>query len=117
MKNQKKQGFTLVEIMIVVMIIGLLAAIALPSFKRARDEAREKSCINNLRLIEAAKDQYAIENNLTTGGTVTSTDVALYMKGDAMPACPASGTYTVNGVDVAPECSANSATHEVNNQL
>lgn len=117
MKNQKKQGFTLVEIMIVVMIIGLLAAIALPSFQRARNEAREKSCINNLRLIEAAKDQYAIENNLATGATIPDAQVNSYIKNGA-PVCPAAGTYTYGVVDTAPTCGANAAnTHEVNGQL
>ncbi|MGA0370122.1 MAG: competence type IV pilus major pilin ComGC [Kiritimatiellia bacterium] len=117
MKNLKKQGFNMVEIMIFVIIIGLLAAIALPSFQRARNEAREKSCINNLRLIEGAKDQYAIENNLATGAAVTDTEIDAYIKGGA-PTCPAAGTYTYGVVDTAPTCSANAAdTHEVNGAL
>src|SRR5690554_6737880 len=99
MKNQKKQGFTLVEIMIVVMIIGLLAAIALPSFQKARDEARAKSCINSLRIIEAAKDQYAIKANLGTDATIVDTVLVDYIKGGAMPTCPAGGTIAANVVD------------------
>ncbi|MDF3129171.1 type II secretion system protein [Kiritimatiellaeota bacterium B1221] len=104
MKNQKKQGFTLVEIMIVVMIIGLLAAIALPSFKKARDEAREKSCINSLRLIEAAKDQYAIDNDIASGTVIPNTELQNYMKGETMPTCPSNGTISANGVDTPASC-------------
>ena len=67
-------GFTLVEIMIVVAIIGLLAAIAIPNFVRARQTAQANACLNNLRIIDAAKNQYALENGLTTGNaTATST--------------------------------------------
>ena len=119
MKNQKKQGFTLVEIMIVVMIIGLLAAIALPSFQRARNEAREKSCINNLRLIEAAKDQYAIENNLSAGDDVGNDEIGAYIKG-GRPTCPAGGdadTYTYGVVDTAPTCGNDGDDHEVDGVL
>ncbi|MGI6088007.1 MAG: type II secretion system protein [Kiritimatiellia bacterium] len=65
MKSRK--GFTLVEIMIVVAIIGLLAAIAIPSFMRNRTVTQMNSCINNLRQIEAAKDQLAMETGLTNG--------------------------------------------------
>jgi len=65
-----KKGFTLVEIMIVVAIIGLLAAIAIPSFMRARVTSQANACINNLRQIESAKDQYALENGLTNMATV-----------------------------------------------
>lgn len=60
-----KKGFTLVEIMIVVAIIGLLAAIAIPSFMRARLTSQKNACINNMRQIESAKDQYALENGMT----------------------------------------------------
>ncbi len=104
MKNQKKQGFTLVEIMIVVMIIGLLAAIALPSFKKARDEAREKSCINSLRLIEAAKDQYAIDADIASGATIADSVLQDYMKGETMPTCPSGGTISANAVDTSASC-------------
>jgi len=57
----KKQGFTLVEIMIVVAIIGLLAAIAIPNFVRARTTSQQNACINNLRLIDSSKQQWALE--------------------------------------------------------
>jgi prepilin-type N-terminal cleavage/methylation domain-containing protein len=65
--TSRKAGFTLVEIMIVVAIIGLLAAIAIPNFVKARESAQTKSCINNMRQIDGAVDQYALEAGLTTG--------------------------------------------------
>lgn len=67
-----KKGFTLVEIMIVVAIIGLLAAIAIPSFMRARTTSQMNACINNLRQIEAGKDQYSLDKGLTNGAFCTA---------------------------------------------
>lgn len=91
-----KKGFTLVEIMIVVAIIGLLAAIAIPNFVKARETAQKNACYNNMRQIESAKDQYAIENKLDTGATVTTAQVADYIKG-GYPNCPAGGNYSAIG--------------------
>ena len=73
------RGFTLVEIMIVVAIIALLAAIAVPGFLRARKRSQGTTIKNDLRLIDAGIDQYAIEYNMGTG-TVTSANVILYLK-------------------------------------
>ena len=87
----KKSGFTLVEIMIVVAIIGLLAAIAIPSFVRARQTSQKNACINNLRQIDGAVDQYAIENMLSTGQICTDVQVMPYLK--KWPDCPAGGFY------------------------
>ncbi len=98
-------GFTLVEIMIVVAIIGLLAAIAVPNFAQARTNARRGTCINNMRLIDAAKEQYALENNKDSTVTPGSGDITPYLKGNAMPTCPAAGTYTVAAIGTAPSCS------------
>jgi prepilin-type N-terminal cleavage/methylation domain-containing protein len=78
--NKKRGGFTLVEIMIVVAIIALLAAIAVPGFLRARKRSQASRVINDLRLIDSAVDQYAIENNKTTGAAVGTADWTQYMK-------------------------------------
>src|SRR5690242_13489952 len=78
--NQRRGGFTLVEIMIVVAIIALLAAIAVPGFLRARKRSQASRVVNDLRLIDSAVDQYAIENNKSTGQTVNTADWTAYMK-------------------------------------
>jgi prepilin-type N-terminal cleavage/methylation domain-containing protein len=103
-KTSAKGGFTLVEIMIVVAIIGLLAAIAIPNFVKARTAAQTNACINNLRQIDAAKEQLALENKLVDGDA--STGYEAYLKGGVAPTCPASGTYTPGNIGTAPTCDA-----------
>jgi len=78
--NKRRGGFTLVEIMIVVAIIALLAAIAVPGFLRARKRSQASRVINDLRLIDSAVDQYAIENNKSTGNVVAINDWTKYLK-------------------------------------
>jgi len=78
--NKRRGGFTLVEIMIVVAIIALLAAIAVPGFLRARKRSQASRILNDLRMIDSACDQYAIETNRTTGATVAITDWTNYLK-------------------------------------
>src|SRR6476646_4000908 len=78
--NKRRGGFTLVEIMIVVAIIALLAAIAVPGFLRARKRSQASRVLNDLRLIDAAVDQYAIENNKGTGLPVVKADWTKYLK-------------------------------------
>src|SRR6201997_4085203 len=78
--NKKRGGFTLVEIMIVVAIIALLAAIAVPGFLRARKRSQASRILNDLRMIDSAVDQYAIETSRTTGATVNVTDWTNYLK-------------------------------------
>lgn len=83
----KKRGFTLVEIMIVVAIIGLLAAIAIPSFTKIRAESRKSACQNGQRMVRDAVDQWAMANNVAEGDP-TATVVLDYIKGGALPKCP-----------------------------
>ena len=78
--NKRRGGFTLVEIMIVVAIIALLAAIAVPGFLRARKRSQASRIINDLRLIDSAVDQYAIETNKKSGDTVNTVDWTNYLK-------------------------------------
>src|SRR4051812_41919949 len=78
--NKKRAGFTLVEIMIVVAIIALLAAIAVPNFLRARKRSQATRILEDLRLIDSAIDQYAIETNKAGGASVTWDDVRKYLK-------------------------------------
>ena len=78
--NISRRGFTLVEIMIVVAIIALLASIAVPGFLRARKRAQASRIINDLRLIDSAIDQYAIETNKITGMNPIFTDIKVYIK-------------------------------------
>ena len=102
-----KSGFTLVEIMIVVAIIGLLAAIAIPNFVRARATSQKNACINNLRQLDGAKQQWALENKQLSTATPGTADVQPYLgRGTAgtYPLCPASGSYTLGNVQTAPTC-------------
>ena len=103
--NMRKGAFTLVEIMIVVLIIGILMAIAVPNFVKARDSSRKNSCIANLKQIDSAKEQWAMDNKKDAGPAVAFSDLVgatLYVK--ANPTCASGGTYTVNAVGTNPAC-------------
>src|SRR5437868_8980977 len=106
--NTKKAGFTLVEIMIVVAIIGLLAAIAIPNFVKARTTSQQNACINNLRQLDGAVQQYALENKLASTATYTLANLNPYIKlttGGNLPGCPAGGVYKEGAtVTNAPTC-------------
>jgi prepilin-type N-terminal cleavage/methylation domain-containing protein len=101
----KRRGFTLVEIMIVVVIIGILLAIAVPNFIRARESSRAKSCVANLKSINGAKEQWAIDHKKTSTDTPTEDDLYgadKYVK--STPSCPSGGTYTLSAIGTAPTC-------------
>jgi type IV pilus assembly protein PilA len=82
MKNQNKssKGFTLVEIMIVVVIIGLLAAMAIPAFQKVRSSSQDKAVLNNMRQLGAAADQYFLENGTSTAAIASLVGSSAYVK-------------------------------------
>lgn len=98
MKTQSKKGFTLVEIMIVVVIIGLLAAMAIPAFQKVRETSQTKAITNNLRQLASGADQYFIENGVTTVGQTDLVGTDKYVKtlsqvaGESYPATITQGT-------------------------
>ena len=113
-RTSRNSGFTLVEIMIVVAIIGLLAAIAIPNFVKARTTSQANACINNLRQYDGGVQQYALENKQASTATYTMSLIKPYVKLDSngnLPACPAGGAYT-EGTSVTnpPTCSLSTAT-------
>jgi prepilin-type N-terminal cleavage/methylation domain-containing protein len=103
--TNRKSGFTLVEIMIVVAIIGLLAAIAIPNFVKARTASQKNSCIANLKQIDGAKATWALENKKVNTDTPVDSDLfgsTSYVKDT--PLCPGGGTYTLGTVASKPTC-------------
>jgi prepilin-type N-terminal cleavage/methylation domain-containing protein len=97
-KFSRTGAFTLVEIMIVVAIIGLLAAIAIPNMVKARNTAQANACINNMRQIDNAIQSFALENNKKDSDAVTEDNIRGYIKGNVMPTCPAGNdTYILGG--------------------
>ncbi len=120
----RRGAFTLVEIMIVVAIIGLLAAIAIPNFVRSRDQSQVNVCINNLRQIDGSKQQWALEFKKVGYEIAQSSDIEPYLvRGTSgrMPVCPAGGStatnfdssYSINALSNPPTCLVVSNTHQL----
>ncbi|MFM1941390.1 MAG: hypothetical protein RI897_372 [Verrucomicrobiota bacterium] len=119
---QHKLAFTLVEIMIVVAIIGLLAAIAIPNFVKVRERAQTNACINNLRLIDASKQQWALEMRQPGSATPTISEISDYLiraNNSRLPFCPANqntnftANYNINQVTNPPTCVQVPADHRL----
>ena len=94
-----------ISIAISIFLIPMMLAIAIPNFVRARETAQTNACINNLRMIDAAKQQWALENGKGPGDVPTMQDLEPYLKNGVFPTCPAGGTYTIGAVSNAPTCS------------
>ena len=99
-----------------VPVIGLLAAIAIPNFVKARTTACKSACVNNLRQIDGAKESWALENKKEAGAGVTTEDerqINRYIKGEERPKCPAGGNYIYGNVDETPRCSLLTDGHSI----
>jgi hypothetical protein len=83
----------------------MMAGVAVPSFMKARETSRQNACINNLRQLDAAKEQWALANRKQAGDEVDIAGVLEYVRGARMPTCPQGGTYRLNAIGAPPECS------------
>ena len=97
-----KSGFTLLEITVLLVVIGLLAVVAIPNFVKAREQGQFKSIVNNLRVTKDSKDQWALQNKERNGSSPVATDLAPHMKNNTFPPTKVVGeTYNINPVGTA----------------
>ena len=111
---RRRRGFTLIEVMVVVLILGVLVGISVPNFLQARATAHTKTCVQALYEIQAAKEQWAMDKNEPATATPPATDLygpGKYLK--TQPKCPSDGAYIIGGVNTPPTCSVG-GTHRLN---
>jgi len=108
-RSRRHRAFTLVEIMIVVLIIGILMGIAVPQWVRARTNSQQKACISNLKAIDHSKEEYAMEQNLNSGDAIDAAAAWTTFEKGPFPSCPGGGTYAPGAVGVTPTCTLSSA--------
>ncbi len=104
-ESRSERGFTLVEILITIAIIGILLAIAVPRFVRARDGTNARSCQHNLKQILGAKERWAMDNNMGATSTPNMSDLVPDYMRSPVPRCPGGGTYTIGDLGTNPACS------------
>jgi prepilin-type N-terminal cleavage/methylation domain-containing protein len=110
MNTNRSSGFTLLEIMITVTIIGFLAGLAIPAFMKSRATAQAGRCVTNLGKIEAAKEQWAMETFADVGSVCVQADILPYFKNNSFPKCPANGNYdALNPIGSNVTCSIDNA--------
>ena len=119
-----RKGFTLVEIFIVVAILGVLLAIAIPNLTAARDRVKKDMCVNNLRQLKLAKEQYALDNNKESDTIPTAADLNNYIRGGTSGSsctvyCPLDSSnsldnsYTIDDVATDPQCKILPGSHRL----
>jgi prepilin-type N-terminal cleavage/methylation domain-containing protein len=103
LRSRLRGGFTLIEMMIVVLVISILLTIAVPNWMRARESARTRSCVSNMTKIANAKEQLAMEYRMSTGDAVDWADIVpAYIKDE--PQCPTGGVYSIEPIGTNPDC-------------
>ena len=108
--NLRRSGFTLVEIMVVVAIIGLLMSVATVGINHAIKTAKGQTCQMNIEAIEGAKQMWMLESKKGDNDVASEEDLKVHLKNNAFPTCPSGGTYTINSLSVRATCSVHSGT-------
>jgi len=103
--GNSSQGYASSALLAPVAVVGLLSAIAIPNFVKARATSQQNACINNLRQIDAAKNQWALEKGKKAGDVLTVDDIRVYLIHNQLPVCPAGGSYIIGAVGENPTCS------------
>jgi prepilin-type N-terminal cleavage/methylation domain-containing protein len=102
----RRRGFSLIELMIVILLLSMLTMLAAPQIRRSREVSSQTACMGNLRVIDYAKEHYAGVYRLPVGAVVDPQDLQpVFFKGTGFPVCPSGGTYTLHPIGQSPVCS------------